>query len=89
MVRGRSRLDEWFANVFGDDQPTDLGSGWFSGTASVFFGMLGLGAVVCLHYPELLTQVDLHSRYPLPAIRALVQIVIGLWFLFGLLAALL
>jgi sterol desaturase/sphingolipid hydroxylase (fatty acid hydroxylase superfamily) len=89
VVRGRSRLDDWFARAFGDDQPTDLGTGWFSGTASIFFGLLGLGAVACLHFPELLTHVDLRTRYPLPVMRALVQIVIGLGFLFGLLAALL
>lgn len=89
MVRGRSRLDEWFARGFADDQSTGLGTGWFSGTASIFFGLLGLGAVACLHYPELLTHVDLRTRYPLPVMRALVQIVIGLGFLFGLLAALL
>ena len=89
VVRGRSRLDERFARWFGDDQPTHLGSGWFSGTASVFFGALGLGAVICLHYPALLTQVDLRARYPMPVVRALIQIVIGAGFLFGLLAALL
>jgi sterol desaturase/sphingolipid hydroxylase (fatty acid hydroxylase superfamily) len=89
VVRGRSRLDDWFARAFGDDQPTDLGTGWFSGTASIFFGLLGLGAVACLHYPELLTHVDLRTRYPVPVMRAVVQIVIGLGFLFGLLAALL
>jgi sterol desaturase/sphingolipid hydroxylase (fatty acid hydroxylase superfamily) len=89
VVRGRSRLDDWFARAFADDQPTDLGTGWFSGAASIFFGLLGLGAVACLHYPELLTHVDLRTRYPLPVMRALVQIVIGLGFLFGLLAALL
>ena len=88
-IRGRSRLDDWFARWFGDDQPTHLGTGWFSGTASVFFGMLGLGAVICLHYPELLTQIDLRSRYPVPVMRAVIQAVIGLGFLFGLLAALL
>jgi lathosterol oxidase len=89
VVRGRSRLDDWFARVFGDDQPTHVGTGWFSGTASIFCGSLGLGAVICLHYPELLTQVDLRSRYPLPVMRALIQMVIGAGFLFGLLAALL
>lgn len=89
MTRGRSRLDDWFARVFGDDQPTHLGTGWFSGTASVFFGALGLGAVACLHYPDLLTQIDPRSRYPLPVMRALIQIVIGAGFLFGLLTALL
>ena len=72
-IRGRSRLDEWFARFFGDDQPTHVGTGWFSGTASIFFGALGLGAVACLHYPELLTQVDLRARYPLPVMRALIQ----------------
>lgn len=89
MVRGRSRLDDWFARVFGDDLPTHVGSGWFSGTASIFCGSLGLGAVLCLHYPDLLTQVDLRSRYPLPLVRALIQLVIGAGFLLGLLAALL
>ena len=89
MTRGRSRLDEHFARWFGDDQPTHLGTGWFSGTASVFFGALGLGAVICLHYPALLTQVDLRAHYPMPVVRALIQIVIGAGFLFGLLAALL
>lgn len=89
MARGRSRLDDWFARAFGDDEPTHLGTGWFSGTASIFFGALGLGAVVCLHFPELLTQVDLRTRYPMPVVRALVQIVIGAGFLFGVLAALL
>ncbi len=88
-MRGRSRLDAWFARHFGDAEPTHFGTGWFSGTASVFLGGLGLGAVACLHYPELLTQVDLRSRYPLPVIRALIQMVIGAAFLFGLLAALL
>lgn len=88
-MRGRSRLDEWFARVFGDDEPTHVGTGWFSGTASVFFGVLGLGAVACLHYPELLTHIELRSRYPLPVMRALIQAVIGAGFLFGLLAALL
>lgn len=88
-IRGRSRLDHWFARWFGDDQPMHLGTGWFSGTASVFFGALGLGAVLCLHFPELLTQVDLRSRYRLPIVRALIQMVIGAGFLFGLLAALL
>jgi len=89
MTRGRSRLDDWFARVFGDDRPTHLGTGWFSGTASVFCGAVGLGAVLCLHFPEVLTHADLRSRYPLPIMRALIQGVIGAGFLAGVLAALL
>ena len=88
-MRGRSRLDGWFARTFGDGEPTHAGTGWFSGTASVFFGVLGLGAVLCLHYPELLTHAELRARYPMALVRALIQAVIGAGFLFGLLAALL
>jgi lathosterol oxidase len=89
MARGRSRLDEWFARVYGDGESRHLGSGWIAGTASVFCGLLGLGAVACLHYPELLTHAELRGRYPMPVVRALIQLVIGAGFLLGLLAALL
>jgi sterol desaturase/sphingolipid hydroxylase (fatty acid hydroxylase superfamily) len=89
VIRGRSRLDEWLAQAFGDDQATHLGTGWASGTASVFCGLLALGAVLCLHYPALLTHVDLRARYPMPAVRALVQLVIGAGVLLGMVAAIL
>jgi hypothetical protein len=47
--------DAFFEKLFGDTEPTHLGSGWVSGVSSVFFGILGLGGVLCLHYPALLT----------------------------------
>jgi len=37
--------DAFFDKLFGDSEPTHLGSGWVSGVSSVFFGMLGLGGV--------------------------------------------
>lgn len=89
MVRGRSRLDDWFSRTFGDDQPKRFGTGWASGTLSVFLGVLAVGAVACLHYPSLLTQPELRAHYPMGVVRALVQMVIGAGFLLGLLAAML
>ncbi len=42
--------DELFQKMFGDSEPTHMGTGWVSGTASVFFGMLALGGVLTLHF---------------------------------------
>jgi hypothetical protein len=39
--------DAFFERVFGDSQPGDFGTGWVSGTASVFFGVLGFGGALC------------------------------------------
>ena len=47
--------DDFFQKLFGDSGPTQLGSGWVSGTAAVFFGVLSLGGVLTLHFPALLT----------------------------------
>src|SRR3989442_15370878 len=65
--------DELFRRLFGDSEPTHLGSGWASGVGSVFLGALGLGAVLCLHFPSLLTFPALRARYPMSYIRALIQ----------------
>jgi sterol desaturase/sphingolipid hydroxylase (fatty acid hydroxylase superfamily) len=82
-------LDAVMARMFDDQEPTRFGSGWWSGVSSVFLGLLGLLAVACFHFPELLTTPDVRARLPIPAIRTTVQIVIGLAFLFGLLSTLL
>ena len=47
--------DAFFERLFGDSEPGDFGTGWISGTASVFFGVLGLGGALCLHFPALLS----------------------------------
>src|SRR5579863_6113003 len=65
--------DAFFERLFGDTEPTALGSGWISGVAAVFFGMLGLGGVLCLHFPALLTLPDARAHYPLTIIRLLIQ----------------
>lgn len=82
-------LDQRVARVFDDHEPARLGSGWLSGTASVFLGFVGLAAVACFHLPELLTSPDVRARLPMPIIRTLVQLVIGLAFLLGLISTML
>lgn len=82
-------LDERMQRLFGDDEPGHFGSGWWSGTLSVFLGTLGAGVVACLHWPQLLTSPDVRALLPLPLVRALIELVIGFAFLLGLLSSLL
>ncbi len=82
-------LDAPARRVFGDDEPTQPGSGWISGTVSVFLGAIAFGAVVCFYVPELLTSPDVRARLPMPIIRTSIQLVIGAAFLLGFLSALL
>jgi sterol desaturase/sphingolipid hydroxylase (fatty acid hydroxylase superfamily) len=85
----RPGLDLWFERVFGDDAPSHLGSGWLSGTLSVFLGVCGLGAVLVLHFPQWLSSAELRAAYPMALMRGLIAVVIGLAFLFGCLNLLL
>lgn len=73
--------ERWLARTLGDDLPRQPGTGWISGVIGVFLGAIALGAVVVLHFPDLLTSADLRARYPLPVMRALIQLTIGVAFL--------
>jgi lathosterol oxidase len=77
------------ARLFGDDAPRGFGSGWISGVAAVFLGATAAGAVLILHFPDLLTTADLRARYSLPVMRALIELVIGIAFLASCLSLLL
>ena len=85
----RPVLDRWLARVFDDEDETRFGSGWASGTISVFLGVLAVGAVACFHLPAALTSPTVRAVYALSWIRPLVATVIGAAFFFGLLSALL
>ena len=50
-------------------EPQSFGHGWISGVFAVTLGILGLGAVLCFHYPEWLTMPELRGRYPLLYVR--------------------
>jgi lathosterol oxidase len=69
--------------------PRNFGSGWISGVLSVFLGVLGLGAVLCLWFPSLLTTPELRAVYPMDLVRYLIQTVILGAFLLGLISVLL
>jgi len=77
------RINEFF----GDTEPADFGSGWWSGVSSAFFGILSFGAVVCLHFPRLLSSPELRPHYPMHAIRYLIQALIVAAFVFGVVSA--
>ncbi len=64
-------------------EPTTFGSGWVSGVMSAALGMLGLGAVLCFHFPELLTTPEARALYPLPWVRALLHLVLVAAFVLG------
>src|SRR6185295_4232869 len=70
-------LEERINKVFGDDEPSHFGSGWWSGVLSAFFGILAFGAVLCLHFPQVLSSPELRPYYPMYLIRLLIQVVIG------------
>jgi lathosterol oxidase len=66
-----------------------FGEGKISGVASASLGGIGFAAVLCLHYPNLLTTPDLRALYPLPLVRGLIQAVLLLAFVLGVLNVLL
>jgi len=82
--RSAMNLDERVARIFGDNEPTRFGSGWMSGTTSVFLGIIATGGVACFHLPATLTSPEIRALLPLPWVRALIEGVIGLGFLLGL-----
>ena len=67
-------LDRLFQRVFGDAEPEHWGTGWISGTLSVFLGVLGLAAVACLIWPQLLTSPDVRALLPLTWVRASIEV---------------
>ena len=79
-----SDLDGAFKRVFDDDEPTAFGSGWWSGTASVFCGALAVAGVVSFLFPERLTTPEVRALLPLAWARSILQAVIVLAFVLGL-----
>jgi sterol desaturase/sphingolipid hydroxylase (fatty acid hydroxylase superfamily) len=82
-------LEQRINEIFGDKAPTGFGTGWWSGVLSAFFGLLAFGAVVCLHFPQLLTSPELRPYYPMYLIRLLIQAVIVGAIILGVVSAML
>src|ERR1700731_2907055 len=86
---GSSMLEQKINEMFGDEDPGGFGTGWWSGVLSAFFGLLAFGAVVCLHFPELLTSPELRPYYPMYLMRLLIQAVIVGAIILGVVSAML
>ncbi len=82
-------LEQKIKETFGDDDPTGFGTGWWSGVLSAFLGVLAFGAVVCLHFPQLLTSPELRPYYPMHVMRLLIQALIIGAIIFGVASAVL
>jgi sterol desaturase/sphingolipid hydroxylase (fatty acid hydroxylase superfamily) len=83
------KTEEKIHEIFGDNEPTGFGTGWWSGVLSAFFGILAFGAVVCLHFPQLLSAPELRAYYPMDLIRRLIQAVIVAAIVCGVVSAML
>ncbi len=82
-------FEKRLTEIFGDDQPGHFGTGWWSGILSAFFGLLSLGSVIVLHWPQLLSSASLRGYYPMPVMRMAIQIAIGFAIAAGLVSAVL
>jgi lathosterol oxidase len=86
---GPGSLDEGFRRLFGDDEPTEIGSGWATGVVAVFAGFLALGGVLCFRFPGLLTVPEFRAAYPLAFLRAIIAILMMLAAVLGTVSAIL
>jgi sterol desaturase/sphingolipid hydroxylase (fatty acid hydroxylase superfamily) len=82
-------LEQKINEFFGDAESTGIGTGWWSGILSAFFGFLSLGGVLCLHFPQFLTSAEFRPFYSLHAIRLLIQFLIVAAVAFGVISSLL
>src|SRR6201982_3295977 len=69
-------IEQKINEFFGDAESTGFGTGWWSGILSAFFGVLSFGAVLCLHFPQLLTSPELRPHYPMHTMRVLIECLI-------------
>lgn len=64
-------------------EPIGFGHGWISGLIAAILGVVGLGAVLCLRFPDLLTIPHLREHYPVGLIRGAVHVALVSSFLLG------
>jgi lathosterol oxidase len=83
MSEDGTALERWIGRALGDDDRKGIGSGWMSGTASVFLGAAAVLGVLAFWFPGALTSPELRTRYSVPLLRALLETAIGLGFLLG------
>ena len=80
-------IEQKINEFFGDAESTGFGTGWWSGILSAFFGFLSFGAVLCLHFPQLLSSPELRVHYPMHTLRVLIECLIVGAILFGIISS--
>ena len=80
-------IEQKINEFFGDAESTGFGTGWWSGILSAFFGFLSFGAVLCLHFPQLLSSPELRVHYPMHTLRVLIECLIMGAILFGIISS--
>ena len=80
-------IEQKINEFFGDAEAKGFGSGWWSGVVAASFGFLSFGAVLCLHFPQILSSPELRIHYPMFAMRILIQCLIVATFVFGIVSA--
>src|SRR5262245_51527311 len=68
-------------------EPMPFGHGFISGLLSAILGIAGLGAVLCLHFPQYLTHPELRRLYVLDYLRAIIHLTLVASFLLGSVSA--
>jgi sterol desaturase/sphingolipid hydroxylase (fatty acid hydroxylase superfamily) len=72
-----------------DSDERRFGSGWLSGMLSVVLGCVGLGTVLCLMYPQVLTVPEIHTLYSeqvVGLVRLALHVVLIAAFVLGVLS---
>jgi lathosterol oxidase len=82
-------IEQRINEFFGDAEDTGFGTGWWSGVVSAFFGVLSFGAVLCLHFPQLLSSPELRPHYPMHTMRILIECLIVSAIVFGMISSVL
>src|SRR3569832_2214338 len=85
--RGQPVSEQRIYEFFGDTEPSGFGTGWWSGVLAAVFGLLAFGAVLCLHFPQILSSPELRPHYPMHLMRLLIQGLIFAAVIFGVISA--
>lgn len=67
-----------------EEEPKHFGTGWISGVLSTCLGAVGLLAVLCFHFPSILTMPELRAVYPVPYVRVLLLLILVTSFVLGI-----
>jgi len=70
-------------------EPTSFGYGFIGGLLSAILGIAGLGAVLCLRFPQYFAYAELRPLYSLGYLRAIIHLTLVASFLLGCASAVL